>query len=137
MDRKRPRRVGARRRVWGRSRAAARGAARPGGGEVSARRISAMLVLVLAGLLYASTASAQQQVRVTTDRTTIWQPGFQIIADIVDAGDVLTVVSRSGTFYEVELPRVTTAGRRTGYVARARVVPVGDAPITVPERAPR
>ena len=95
---------------------------------MSARR-SLTLLLVLSALLLPAAAWAQSQVRVTQDRTTIWQPGFQIVADVVDAGTTLTVVGRRDTFYEVELPRVTTVGRRTGFVAVARVTALDDRPM--------
>jgi opacity protein-like surface antigen len=49
-------------------------------------------------------ASAQSQVRVTVDRSTIWTADFQTPAAVVDGGTMLTVVAERKDWYEVIVP---------------------------------
>ena len=43
-----------------------------------------------------STVSAQSRVRVTSDRVSVWKPGFTVVATVVKTGDVLEVVATAG-----------------------------------------
>jgi hypothetical protein len=65
-----------------------------------------------------SSAFAQSRVRVLEDQTTIWRPGFTIVAEVVRAGTVLDVVARTDAWYEVALPR---RGAATGFIAVSTV----------------
>lgn len=98
------------------------------------RRVVLVLVLLMAS---ASLASAQPRarVRVTTDRATIWRPGFTTMATIVSAGTILDVVSRQGDWYEVLLPPTGGTGETTGMIYAGRVELVAGSP-EPPRRAP-
>lgn len=78
--------------------------------------LAALLVVCLA-----ASALAQATVRVTSDRTTVWNPGFTTVATLVNAGTVLEVVGRDGTWYEVVLPGPSWQPRTTGFIAVSRV----------------
>jgi hypothetical protein len=91
----------------------------------------------VAALAIASTAYAQQQVRVTSDRVTVWRPGFTTVAMVVNTGTTFDVVGRSGDWYEVALPGPPWQGQQTGFVSVNRVEPVdGGASGQRPARPP-
>jgi hypothetical protein len=88
----------------------------------SRRAALAALILAILGAL-AGTAVAQtpSRVRVTTDQTIIWRPGFLSQAEIVKAGTELDVVSHQGNWYEVVLPSNVAPDRQLGFIAASRV----------------
>jgi hypothetical protein len=100
---------------------------------VSALRSSAVRVAFVTCLLAACATGARAQtgtqtgVRVTQDQSTIWQSNFATAAAVVDSGTVLTVVRRSGDWYEVLLP----GGQRTGFIYKGNI----DDSWSVPPRA--
>jgi hypothetical protein len=65
-------------------------------------RIAPWIFWALAGM--AASASAQTNVRVTRDQTTIWTADFTETAAVVRAGTILTVIRRHGEWYEVRVP---------------------------------
>jgi hypothetical protein len=79
-------------------------------------RIAPWMFWALAG--FAASASAQTSVRVTRDQTTIWTADFKETAVVVRAGTILTVVRRSGDWYEVRIP---TAIGGSGWVLKSNV----------------
>lgn len=96
-------------------------------------RFVVVVLVALAIAWSAAPARAQSQVRVNDEQTTIWRPGFTIVAEIVSAGTVLDVAGKTGSWYEVELP----GGNRrdaTGFIAMSRVTPLDRNPIRTPSR---
>jgi opacity protein-like surface antigen len=79
-------------------------------------RIAPWIFCALAGM--AASASAQTNVRVTRDQTTIWTADFTETAAVVRAGTILTVVRRHGDWYEVRVP---TAIGGSGWVLKSNV----------------
>ena len=79
-------------------------------------RLAPWMFWALAG--FAVSASAQTNVRVTHDRTTIWTADFTETAAVVRAGTILTVLRRNGDWYEVRVP--TPAGG-SGWVLKSNV----------------
>lgn len=106
------------------------------------RTLCACLVVLASFAWQAVPASAQQQVRVLTDQTMVWNPGFRSVATVVRAGTVFEVVSRQGDWFEVELPGGPDAPP-TGMIAVSRVevigggsVPSAPSPRRAPQRRP-
>lgn len=97
------------------------------------RRVWLCLCLTL---LITASAAAQSRVRVHSDQTTIWRPGFTVAAAVVPAGTVLDVVGRTGTWFEVELPRRQGSQATTGFVAVSRVTALDQNPISRPGASP-
>jgi hypothetical protein len=89
-------------------------------------RIAPWIFWALAGM--AASASAQTNVRVTRDQTTIWTADFTETAAVVQAGTILTVVRRHGDWYEVRVP---TAIGGSGWVLKSNVDTNTSAPAPV------
>jgi hypothetical protein len=89
-------------------------------------RIAPWIFWALAGT--AASASAQTNVRVTRDQTTIWTADFTETAAVVRAGTILTVVRRHGDWYEVRVP---TAIGGSGWVLKSNVDTNTSAPAPV------
>jgi opacity protein-like surface antigen len=82
-------------------------------------RDAVFVVLVIA--VTAASAQAPSQARVIRDQTIIWRPGFVVIAEVVKAGTVLTVLARAGDWYEVVVPSTEGATGATGFISVSRV----------------
>jgi hypothetical protein len=84
----------------------------------NAIRVAFVTCLLAAGATGARAQTGTQTgIRVTQDRSTIWQSDFQTPAAVVDAGTILTVVRRRGEWYEVLVP----GGQRTGFIFKKNV----------------
>ncbi len=79
-------------------------------------RIAPWIFWALAGV--AASASAQTNVRVTRDQTTIWTADFTETAAVVRAGTILTVIRRHGEWYEVRVPNETGG---SGWILKSNV----------------
>jgi hypothetical protein len=99
----------------------------------------ATLLLLCVGTAVVQTVSV---VRVKSDGTIIWKPGFFVVLTTVKAGTALEVVSRQGQWYEVRLPATLPgASAETGFVAVSQVEPFGttqppESPARSPARGP-
>src|SRR5690242_18327866 len=89
------------------------------------RTLTALLFALV--MLAALPAGAQTRVRVLRDQTTIWRPGFVVVATVVKAGTELEVAGRQGTWYVVYLPS-PPGTRERGLVAEDAVQPIGGTP---------
>ena len=76
-----------------------------------------MLLLLCAGTVAAQTVPV---VRVKSDQTLVWRPGFFVPLTSVNAGTELVVVSRQGDWYEVRLPST-----EIGFIAASQVELIG------------
>lgn len=105
--------------------------------SASARAASILILLTFSvSGPFVSAAQAQTKARVLRDQTIIWKPGFTVAASVVKAGTVLTVVSRVGDWYEVEVPSGEGVAAVRGFIAVSRVELLPGSPAPPEHRPP-
>jgi len=97
-------------------------------------RLTRLVLVCVFVLVAASRATAQTQVQVVGEQTTIWSATFLSVAAVVPPGTVLQVVGRRDEWYEVILPppAFTVSSNRTGFIAVSRVVALDAADTPLP-----